>query len=410
MNSGFQRIVGTKITYPMNGAAHGAAGVVIGVGSGDSGVYVELAKTTTVGDRTQYNELNVYWKSSGGVVTRYAGKGVAMNVTPGVRYELDVKVNRSDTHHLFTVYVNGAAKLNFGVPRTVISSLPSVNGFFFRGWGHAEFDYMYNIGSMWYGSSGGVWGNFDVPTVYDQVTGGYRSMIPGVLAKWAPYMGETTGNWTGPGQLAAEAQVYQSNFFFDEFGLIAHEVRDFDVTFEDKPMMHSKIFMTNTRDAACAAYLATPFSAHFTLVNTARYNAVVNGEDTMTYDADSSIDQKMLIYGRLIKQEEPKSETSFNEPESIRQGRVELTIDNSFIQTKEHANNLADWVAMSQGGGEKSANAEVFANPHIQIGDLVAVHHPDEDMNYVHSRFFVVGKSLSYDGGLKMDITLRSVI
>jgi hypothetical protein len=259
---------------------------------------------------------------------------------------------------------------------------------------------------MW----GGIWGNFDVPAVYDRVNGGYRSMLPDVVSKWAPYMAGSTGEWSSPGQLAAEAQTYASNFFFDEFGLIAHEVRDFDITYEEAPMLHSSLYISNDSQVACPGFTATPFGANFVLVNTSRNNAVVNGSDTLTYGADGAVDQKLMVYGRLVKQEEPKSETIFNKVEAIREGKVELTIDNALIQTKSHANNLASWVALGDGGGSRSVTASIYANPHIQLGDLVSIHHSDENLNPVASRFFVVAKNMSYDGGLKLDLTLRSVV
>ena len=139
-----------------------------------------------------------------------------------------------------------------------------------------------------------------------------------------------------------------------------------------------------------------------------RRNEVANGEDTITYGADNSVDQKLLIYGRRIKQEEPQEEERTNESNVIKDGAIELSIESDWIQSKEHAERLAEWAVA--GVGRKVAEATVFANPNIQLLDLVGVQYAREFKTPVDHKYYIVGKRISYNGGLEMDISLRSVL
>lgn len=401
-------IFGASITYPEIGWRNGFAGLQIGAGPGLQGIYVELALSELVdGSRDVANELTVYWQNEGGGIQRW-NSGVAMPVVRGVRYEVDVYYRTLLNEHTVSVFVNGEFKTMQWLNKAgTVPALFPAHGLYYRGAGYAAFDYVYHIGA----APTSVAHSFDTPSLFDTVKGGYRSMNSTYAAAWAPYMSKTSGEWSSPGSLTADSVTHGSYLFLDEFGLIAHEVREFNVTYEEKPMMHSKIYLTNESQVACPSFVSTPFGASFVLVNTARVNAVVNGEDTLTYGEDNSIDQKILVYGRQIKQDEGETVSEFNKLASLRDGRIDLTVDSTLIQTEVHARQLAKWIAHGDGGGEKSVSVEVYANPHHQIGDLVAVYHEREDFtDYVRSMFFIVGKSLSYDGGLKLDLELRSVV
>lgn len=400
------RMVGTRVRFPENGPSYGCAGVVIGCGSLDSGIYIELAKTTATKDRTSFNEINVYWKATNGAATRYGpngGKGVPYNVAPGVWYDIDVDYYTDTSHHRILVYINGTTHVKIDIPRSgTIATLPTEQGFFYRGPGSAEFEHFYHMPSIRETED-----NLDGASFYDIRKGGYRSMIFHD-ALWNSI--GTLDPWTAPGYIEYNKRNFSSRIFLDEFGLLAHEVREFSVTYDEGPMLHSNIYLSNEAQVGCTDFRYGPFGADFTLVNKARHNAVAHGEDTITFGADNSVSQKLMVYGRQLKPEDGVPVTSINRRSLIRNGRIDLDVANEWIQTKTHAQALADWIAQDHGGGEFTASAEVFANPHIQLGDIVAFEHPDRDVNSIYDRYFVVGKSIKYDGTLQMDLTLRSVL
>lgn len=411
------RIVGTRVTFPVGGGSAAAAGVTIGCGSNDTGIYIELAKSTSVGNRTQFNELNVYWKSSAGVGKRYgpeSGKGVPMVVAEGVGYDIDVYYGTEygepgvpvGPNHFISVFVNGENKMNINVPRSeTISLLPKEQGFFVRGAGGANFEHFYYVGDM----RNQIKNPIESPSVYDIVRGASRSMVFNSSAAWAPYTSRFTEPWDATGALDAGSVDYGNNLFMDEFGMIAHEVREFNVDFEDEPMIYSNLYVSNETQSACHMYRANPFAAKFILSNTSRFNAVLQGEDSITYGEDNVISHRMMIYGRPLRSEEAQDAKYVNDYKAIRDGKIDLTVDNKFIQTEQHAEAIAKWVATDSGGGE-SLQIETFANPHIQMGDIVSVSYPSKDMDHINSRYFVVGKSVNYNGGLELDLTLRSMV
>lgn len=408
------RIVGTRITFPSGGPAFAAAGVTIGCGTNDSGIYIELVKTSGVGDRQSHNELNLYWKSEGGVVKRYGpegGKGVPIIVADSVGYDIDVHYGTqygspgvpAGPNHYVSVYVNGENKMTVQIPRSqTISVLPSEQGFFVRGPGGANFEHFYHVGE-----TTKLKNPIDAPGAYDIVTGASRSMVFTSSAAWTPYTSRFTEPWDSTGALAQSAHDYGTALFMDEFGMIAHEVREFDVKFDDGIMLHSQLYCSNDTQAACPAFRANAFGAKFIMVNTARHNAVLNGEDTITYGPESTVNHRLMVYGRKLNSEESESVTEVNKFRAVRDGKIELQISNEFIQTKGHAETLANWV-VNDSGGDETASVEAFANPHIQLGDVVAVTYLNKGIDY--NKFFVVEKSLRYDGGLGLDLVLRSVV
>lgn len=397
------RMYGTSIRFQ----GSGSGGVTIGNGSSDSGIYIELSVSNPL--TTAYHELSVYWKNTSGVIKRFGpdgGKGVPITVARDTWYDIDVECYTPGSTHVITVFINGDPKLSMAIPRSEsISALPPEQGMYYRGTSSAEFAYFYYLDTI--GNSPMF---VDNPSIYDSAKGGYRSMVFDTLATWGPQIHYATSDWVTTGALASQVQDYGSKLFLDEIGMIAHEVREFETPFEEPPMMHATPYISNSSQIACPSFRSTPYKANFILVNKARHHAVANGEDTITYGEDNSVEHRMFVYGRQVQVAESKTVDSVNRQRQILDGTVELTIDSRLVQTKTHAENLASWITQASGGGENSVDTSVFANPHIQVGDVVAVNYERHDMNEIHSRFFVVGKRVTYDGGLQLDLTLRSLL
>ena len=394
------RLMGTRVLFPTGSGDKARAGIVYGVSTNDSGLYIELAKTTAVGARGVHHELNIYWKATNGTIARHWGKGVEINVADNVWYDIDL----SRTGRDFTVYINGRPVRNFSTTTgNTTATFSNTMGFFHKGTGSARFECFYSLDA-----AADKVSQFDFPQAFDIVKGGFKSYIVNSFARWAPTLAEETASWEGPGSVKAAMKTFGAGFFLDEFGLIAHEVREYDVKFENAPMLHSRPYISNSSKIDCPVYYGSPFAAKFLLVNMSRRNEVANGEDTITYGADNSVDQKLLIYGRRIKQEEPQEEERTNESNVIKDGAIELSIESDWIQSKEHAERLAEWAVA--GVGRKVAEATVFANPNIQLLDLVGVQYAREFKTPVDHKYYIVGKRISYNGGLEMDISLRSVL
>lgn len=391
------RLYGTQLKFPASGYVSGVAGMLIGAGTNDSGFYIELVRTAAIGTRPR-NELNFTWKNSAGTETLLS-KGTQIAIAADVPYQMDVALTSDASNWYFTVYIDGAPRANFSATKASTQSLmPTDFGVFTRTHTICDFYYLYA-----YGGHTEDTGGFDKASYLDLLKGGYRS----ATYRQIQTLPSTRGSRLSPNTLSWKRQAINS-IVIDEFGAVAHEVRDFDIKYDEFPALHSMLYISNSSQVACSDFVPGPTSAKFTLVNVSRKTAVINGEDTLSYGPDNSVDQKLMVYGRMIVREEPKSKTVRNEQSIVRRGLSELTVESDWIQTEEQAARIADWIIGTSVTAE--GDLEAFANPYIQLLDLVAIQDPENYRTWTTHRYFVMGRSMRFDGTLSVDFTLRRAV
>lgn len=390
------RIVGTSIYYPTSGYGWGAAGLVVGLGTNNSGIYVELAQTRTVGNRAAGNELTITWKASSGAETVY-GKGAALPVVSGGTYELDVQVTTGASAHTVTAYVDGAPRLTVSIPKaSSTNTLPATAGPFIRNKTIADFGYLY------------MYGGFTGDTAYD--AGTYLDVLRGSYVSQQHRMAQTLPSsqskipYPPP---VRSGRVPLTSLFLDEFGTIVHEVRDFDVKFDNGPAVSSQIFSSNPK-VAVSEFVPSPNGAKFTMVNISRRNEVANGEDTLTFGVDNSVDQKLMIYGRMVTRQDAKPATVEDAADITMYGRNELNIDSSWIQSEAAAKRIGQWIVDASEVG--TIEMQNFANPFLQVLDKVAIQDSHRNRNWQSNQYFIAGKKMTYDGTPEVAFTLRRTV
>jgi len=86
----------------------------------------------------------------------------------------------------------------------------------------------------------------------------------------------------------------------------------------------------------------------------------------------------------------------------------ELTIENKFIQNKEYAQVVADWLIAHFSNPVPVMNLSTTGVPMIQLGDRIGITGFDQlDINGVE--FWVLQTTIAYDGGIQQSFTLREV-
>lgn len=95
-------------------------------------------------------------------------------------------------------------------------------------------------------------------------------------------------------------------------------------------------------------------------------------------------------------------------------GRKEFSLDAKYIQSDDDANNLMGWLISKTMKPRKSVGVRLFANPMIQLGDIVQIDYSKDGIDQVlepEKRFVVYNisytKSLS---GPEMEVFLSEVI
>ena len=400
---------GTRVRFPTSGYTFGAAGIVISAGgSGDAGYYIELFKTDlftkSPAARSNQNEVSFYVRYADGTTKRLGpngNKGVPMNIAAGVWYDIDIAVSYAGSVPTFTIYVNGIRQMSVTVPGANAPATGNTGrwGVFTRGFTNAEFEYVY-------ASSSTEGPAFDESNRYNRIHQGYESMQ--VTNEWT-YNTRKVTRMIGKKRQVVTQRYNQ--FLFDDFGAYAHEVREFNVKYDVGndlgPALYSKIYFSNDYQVICPEFFASPFGAKFILANTMRRNAIVNGSDAITYGADNSVDQRLMIYGRAIKIGEEQTVTVKNDGAIRRRGEVTVDFPSDWIQSRAEATELGKWITFHWAGGQDEITIESFMNPLLQLGDVVSINFPLGNMAPATHKYFVVEAKHTYSEGMESTFTLR---
>lgn len=403
--------VGTRMRFRGSGYKNGMAGICFNLGSNDKGYYLELCRTDRLpGGRKYQHEINFYIKRSNNVIERFGpdkGKGVPFAISPNTWYDIDISIRMENgisgnpgaaVGHVIQVSVNGTSKMTFTIPVGEKEALTGRYGLFVRGDTHADFEYLYGNGTT-------EDLHIDTNSFFDRIRGGIVSGQTDRewIYKW------TQSNRMVKKRMARVATRYAQRFF-DDFGPICHEVREFDVKFDKYPSIHSNLYFSNDTQIVCPEYKSDPFGAQFILANANRNNAIVNGEDTLTFGSDNPVEQKLMIYGRTVTKDDEKTIVSKDDDAIRRRGSVETEIQPEWIQTESGAQALADWITHHWANGCDEVEAEIFGNPLLQLGDIVSVNYPQKDFDPVTHRYFIVSIGRSFDAGYETTkLTLRRV-
>ena len=392
---------GTSLKFDNTSAYKGgAAGIMLVSGPNDSGYYIEINLTSNVGTRTYTNEVSLYLKTSSG--TRYrVSKGATVSVVKGKWYDIDVYREYVNGGWRFTVLFNGVRTLQVDATKANIlkylgtTRIAGRYGLFTRSNVHVEFEYIYASNSTEVVP-------MDNSSRADLINGGLRSNYYNRFL----YGNKITERLT---QSSTRKLLYNSGFAFDDFGVDAHQLREFNVKFDPSPVIHSRLYMSNQWMADCVEYVSDHDSARFIVAGKGRQNAILNGQDSLLYGPDNEVTQTMLVYGRVVKREEEQSYTVKNENSINRRGPVELDINSPWIQSETAARKIGDWIVNHWPDGSEDLGLSSFGNPFIQIGDTVGVSYRRKGMKSQTHRYYVTGVSHSYSQGLTTDLTLQRI-
>ncbi len=390
--------LGTRINFPSEGIVNTGIGGLYFRGNvnNSAGIYIDFSPSDLIENESRQfrNELSVFIRETNGGHS-HINKGAEFLILRDVDYDVSVFLEKSG---IFTVSINGRIVLTSSVPSEFnIGNNNNRFGLFVRGDCSVDFEYLYAIKADEDDTP-------DTSSFYDKVTGSY---ISGRADRQWPFFGMEKFVYR-PQPRGYRLQKKQGSFF-DEFGPYVHEIREYDVAFEQFPVGNSYLFLSNTSQAANTEYYSSSYGAKFTVANAYRRNAVLNGEDTLSFGVDNPIEQKMFIFGRVLFQEDPQVVRVRNESARRRRGVSEIDIQSKWIQTSESATQLGEWITEQWGGGQAESAMEIFGNPLIQIGDVVTINYPLKHLSE-NSKFAVVGKQTSFDEGYTTSLTVRKMI
>lgn len=280
-------------------------------------------------------------------------------------------------------------------------------GVFTRTKTSASFEYLY-------GAKGGQdWiFDFDDSNFFDFIKGGYVSNQ--LNARW---IYRTAPRWVNIGGKRVLRDAVTRQLMMTDFGPYAHEVRDYEVVFEDaeSPALASYLYCTNETGVHVVDYRHQPFGATFRLANKTRDTAVLNGEDLSTFGSENAVDQRMMVYGHTLKIEDERRIDVTNKTSTAARGVDELSIDVDWLQSKESAQKLGSHIVEAMSNPVPTYEVDVFGNASAHVGQTVSLYNPqiglgDKDDPETANRYFVYGVNQRNDGAQMTTLTVREVI
>lgn len=356
-------------------------------------------------------------------------RGYAYPIEIGKWYDIQINMKQDggDNHTLFNVYINGQEIGGFTVLGSDKSPVPLS-----RFWGictrpgtMAEIDY--------------AWAHTDYEPVdkddyylsYDPSRAQYTSsyLEEGLFANRKPssadglhslpdtaekdprfnlwdFLGGLLYGNKKPVANRAPVNMTDGRFFFDDFGSMLHEIREFDVELDKGPGVAMTTYISNPY-VKMFDLSYTPHGAKFSLVNIGTVDAIASGQEKIS--KDKSVNNTMVIYGYKVMKYKGKTIVRDNKAAVKDRGEVKEEVDADWITTDEQAMDLANWIVRNFADPKDTVNAKIFPDASYSIADRVKIIY--DDGNYDRSSLYLVNSyKIGYAAkGLNFDVTLRKV-
>jgi hypothetical protein len=198
------------------------------------------------------------------------------------------------------------------------------------------------------------------------------------------------------------------HIYYEEFGTIMREAAYFNVKYDKAyPALYAVISPTfnKIRGYTVSGFFAGAYGAEFLIFNATdtflfmdetvgnylRIQGITFTQDSkneLTVDeyfsgvsdfSDPSIKKDGTLLSPVIQKE------LFQDIKSSRTiyGRNEFNLDAPYVQSKDEALGLMEWLVSKTMKPRKSLGVKIFANPTIQLGDIVSVNYEDNSIDLV---------------------------
>jgi hypothetical protein len=229
------------------------------------------------------------------------------------------------------------------------------------------------------------------------------------------------------------------DMYFEEFGTIMREAASFNIKYDQAyPALYAKLSPTfNRLKGYCVSgFRAGSYGAEFLIFNSTdttlnldatsgNYLRIQGITFTQEANIDLTVDEYFSKNSNLADPQIVES-SLISSPFKVKKdyqdiklsrmsyGKKDFSLDVPYIQSHDAAENLMSWVINKIMKPRKSVGVKIFANPMIQLGDIVNLEYVDNSIDMVSpksSRFVVYNIEYSKDeSGPSMTVFLSEVV
>jgi hypothetical protein len=194
----------------------------------------------------------------------------------------------------------------------------------------------------------------------------------------------------------------RNEFVFEDFGSWVREVKEFDVKHDIFPAVSTNLFISNDNDTYLVYYQRDQFSSKFAVGNRTRDFVFLSGDDPRS-------DTRMTVasYGVPIEEKEQNENEKRDELSILRRGELDVLVDSRFIQSKTQSDRIAEWIVKRWGTPVEFVTLEAALDPRIQLGDVVSIDVPENDLYSETNRFRVINIQKMIGSQHSLALTLR---
>ncbi len=228
------------------------------------------------------------------------------------------------------------------------------------------------------------------------------------------------------------------DMFYDEFGTIMREAAYFNVKYDKAfPAIYSKLSPTfnSMQGYVVSGYTPSAYRAEFLIFNATdtalsldessgnylRIQGITfTQESTHSLSVDEYFSKKSdfsspSFIGEIEVENAAASKKSFQDIKNSRvtYGKNEFSLDTPYIQSQDAATEMMGWLVSKITKPRKSIGIEIFANPMIQLGDIVNIHYKKDSQDQIaeETERFVIYQIEYFrsDNGPQMTVYLSEV-
>ena len=300
-------------------------------------------------------------------------------VIHSTQYKLDVNVEATSVATVIDVYINNfkISAADAAVPGSTnpMEKLiaPTANFAMFSALNVTKFDYVYAI-----------------PLDTSQTNNGIeRSLYSGQYAA-------STINFLYGEKIASNFNAPTTKTgWLEEFGTVARELRKVKVNFS---LPAALPLYASTGVNRYASILGSRFSNHG-----AEIYVFNNAGTFIPLQAEA---HNFFVEGNYISENgyHEYTETTTNEYTVLEPA----TFQSTWIQSEADAKALFGWIKNQWSKQQQSINMSIFGNPAIEVGDIITVNYPKNNLNGTQ-KFLVTNVNTQFEEGVSTSITARSI-